>query len=104
MGYPCRHLEVGVRRCCFEEADRGGILPRHQVGVIDVYMDADTAPAGVVVVAKNGAGAADQPAVYDLVYPVPIRFLVANADRQCIPCVGRFLSRKYLCGAGPGHV
>ena len=66
-------------------------------------MYADTAPDGALVFAKNGAGAAGRPAVYDLVYPVPVRFLVANADRQCIPCVGRLLSRKYLCGAGPGH-
>lgn len=66
-------------------------------------MDVDTATAGVVVFAKNGAGAADQPAVYDLVYPVPVRFLVANAVRQCIPCVGRLLSRKYLCRAGSAH-
>lgn len=67
-------------------------------------MDDDTEPAGALVFAKNGAGTAGQPAVYDLVYPVPVRFLVANADRHCIPSVGRLLSRKYLCGAGPGHV
>ncbi|MNR43315.1 hypothetical protein D3C85_1619270 [compost metagenome] len=67
-------------------------------------MDADTAPGGALVFAKNSVGTADQPAVSDLVYPVSIRILVANADRQCIPCVGRLLSRKYLCGAGPGHV
>lgn len=66
-------------------------------------MDTDTAPAGVVVVAKSGAGAADQPAVFAFVYPVPVRFLVANADRQCIPCVGRLLSRRYLCRAGSAH-
>lgn len=88
---------------CFKGYPSHGILPRHQMGVIDVYMDTDTAPVGVVVVAKNGAGAAGQPAVYDLVYPVPVRFLVANAVRQCIPCVGRLLSRKYLCRAGSAH-
>ncbi len=87
----------------FEAETSQGILPRYQMGVIDVYMDAGTAPAGVAVVAKNGVGAADQPAVYDLVYPVPVRFLVANADRQCVPCMGRLLSRKYLCRAGSAH-
>lgn len=67
-------------------------------------MDADTAPDGALVFAKNGAGAADQPAVFAFVHPVPVRFLVANVDRQCIPCVGRLLSRRYLCRAGSAHV
>lgn len=38
-------------------------------------MDADTAQVGAVVFAKNSAGAADQPAVYDLVHPVSVRLL-----------------------------
>ena len=43
-------------------------------------MDADNAPGGAMVFAKNDSGAADQSAVYDLVYPVSIRILVADAD------------------------
>lgn len=43
-------------------------------------MDADTAPGEELVFAKGCAGAADQFVVYDLVYPVPIRILVACTD------------------------
>lgn len=87
----------------FEAETSQGILPRYQMGVIDVYMDADTAPAGVVVVAKNGAGAADQPAVYDLVYPVSIRILVACTGRGYVSRMEWPLPRADLCGAGPCH-
>lgn len=73
------------------------------MGVIDVYMDADTAPDGVVVVAKSGVGAADQPAIYGFVYPVPIRFLVACTDRRYLPPMERPLFGGDLCRAGPGH-
>lgn len=66
-------------------------------------MDADTATAGVVVVAKSGAGTADQPAVYDLVYPVPIRILVACTGRGYVSRMERFLPRADLCRAGPSH-
>ena len=73
------------------------------MGVIDVYMDADTAPDGVVVVAKSGVGAADQPAIYGFVYPVPIRFLVACTGRGYFPPMERPLFGADLCRAGPGH-
>ena len=73
------------------------------MGAIDVYMGADTAPAGVVVVTKNGAGAADQPAVYDLVYPVSIRVVVARTDRGYVPRMEWPLFRPYHCRAGPDH-
>lgn len=66
-------------------------------------MDADTAPDGALAVAKNGAGAADQPAVYDLVYPVPIRILVAHPGRGYFPPMGRLLPESYLGRAGLGH-
>lgn len=73
------------------------------MGVIDVYKDADTATVEVVVAAKIGAGAADQPAVYDLVYPVPIRILVACTGRGYVSRMEWLLPRADLCRAGPGH-
>lgn len=56
-----------------------------------------------MVFAKNSAGAADQPAVYDLVYPVSIRILVASPDRGYVPRMEWPLFRAYLCRAGPDH-
>lgn len=66
-------------------------------------MDADTAPPRAMVVTKNGAGAADQPAVYDLVYPVPICILVACTGRGYVSRMEWLLPRADLCRAGPGH-
>lgn len=66
-------------------------------------MDADTAPAGALVFAKDGAGAADQPVVHHFVYPVSIRILVACTDRGYVPRMERPLFRAYLCRAGPDH-
>lgn len=99
----CCHSKVGVPRCCFNGVGSDGILPRYQMGVIDVYMDADTAPAGVVVVTKNGAGAAGQPAVFALVYPVSIRILVACTGRGYVSRMEWLLPRADLCRAGPCH-
>jgi len=80
----------------FDAETSQGILPRHQMGAIDVYMDADTAPDGALVVAENGAGAADQPAVSDFVYPVSIRILVACIGRGDACPMERSLPQSYL--------
>ena len=87
----------------FDDAANHGILPRHQMGVIDVYKDADTATVEVVVVAKIGAGAADQPAVFALVYSVPIRILVACTGRGYVSRMEWLLPRADLCRAGSCH-
>ena len=56
-----------------------------------------------VVFTENGAGTADQPAVSALVYPVPIRFLVACTDRGHVPTMERPLFGADLCRVGAAH-
>lgn len=66
-------------------------------------MDADTAPCGAMVFAKSGAGTADQPAVYDLVYPVSIRIMVACTGRGYARPMEWLIPQSYLGRADPGH-